>query len=59
MGKTSDGLYHFKVRFDLDKINDGKVLKSDTILRDITIVVADVNSNYQGRMYLDNVNFEN
>ncbi|MFZ5985651.1 MAG: carbohydrate-binding domain-containing protein [Bacillota bacterium] len=56
--KTGDGLYHFKVYFDLDKIKDDKVIASDTVLRDITIVVADVQSDYAGRMYLDNVRLE-
>ncbi len=55
--KTTDGLYHFKGYFDLTKINDNKVIKSDTLLRDITLVVADVNSNFAGKMYLDNIQF--
>lgn len=59
MKKTKDGLYHFQVKYDLDKINDGKVLTADTVLRDITIVVADGNSDFAGTMYMDNVRFEN
>jgi endoglucanase len=59
MKKTADGLYHFEVKFDLDKINDGKVIAADTFLRDITLVVADANSDYAGTMYMDNVRFEN
>lgn len=55
--KTADGLYHFKGYFDLNKINDNKVIKSDTLLRDITLVVADGNSNFAGKMYLDNIQF--
>lgn len=58
MEQTEDGLYHFKVSFDLDKLNDEKVLESDTLLRDITIVVADWQSDYAGRMYMDNIMFE-
>lgn len=58
MEKTEDGLYHFKVSFDLDKLNDEKVLKPDTLIRDITIVVADWQSDYSGRMYMDNIKFE-
>lgn len=58
MEKTEDGLYHFKVSFDLDKLIDDKVLEYNTLLRDITIVVADVESDYTGRMYMDNVKFE-
>lgn len=59
MKKTKDGLYHFQVKYDLDKVNDGKVLTADTVLRDITIVVADGNSDFAGTMYVDNVRFEN
>jgi Endoglucanase len=59
MKKTKDGLYHFQAKFDLDKINDGKVLAADTVIRDITLVVADGNSDFAGTMYLDNVRFEN
>lgn len=55
--KTSDGLYHYFVSFDLDKIADSKVLEPDTLLRDITIVVADNNSDFSGTMCLDNVRF--
>lgn len=58
MEKTEDGLYHFKASFDLDNLMDDKVFEPDTLLRDITIVVADVESDYAGRMYLDNVMFE-
>lgn len=53
--KTSDGRYYFKVAFDLDKINDNKVLAGDTALRDIIIIVGDVQSDYAGRMSIDNV----
>lgn len=55
--KTSDGKYYFKAAFDLNKINDQKVLARDTVLRDITIVVGDVQSDYAGTMAIDNVNF--
>jgi hypothetical protein len=55
--KTADGLYHFKGCFDLTKINDGKVVTADTVLRDISLIVADVNSNFAGKMYLDNIQF--
>ena len=56
--KTADDLYHYKVSFDLNDIADNKVLEADTLLRDITIVVADVESDYAGRMYIDNIKFE-
>ncbi|MFC5529214.1 carbohydrate-binding domain-containing protein [Cohnella yongneupensis] len=55
--KTMDGLYHYEVGFDLTKINDNKVIDADTVLRDITVVVADVKSDFAGRMYMDNVRF--
>ncbi|XID90155.1 carbohydrate-binding domain-containing protein [Paenibacillaceae bacterium WGS1546] len=55
--KTADGLYRFQAAFDLNKIAANKVIGPDTLLRDITIVVADVESDYAGRMYMDNVRF--
>ncbi|QTH40401.1 cellulase family glycosylhydrolase [Cohnella sp. LGH] len=55
--KTSDGLYHCLVSFDMTNIADNKVIAEDTLLRDITIVVADVESDYSGKMYMDNVRF--
>jgi len=55
--KTGDGLYAFPVAFDLNRLLDGKKLDADTLLRDVTIVVADENSNFAGTMYLDNVRF--
>lgn len=48
---------HFVVSFDLTKINDDKVIAPDTLLRDIAIVVADVESDFAGRMAIDNVRF--
>lgn len=55
MTKTADGLYRFQAKFDLN--NFDKTLAADTKLGKITLVVADVNSNYAGKMYLDNVRF--
>ncbi len=55
--KTEDGLYRFEAAFDLNRIAGDKVIASDTVLRDITIIVADVDSDYAGKMYLDNVRF--
>ncbi|PRX67911.1 endoglucanase [Cohnella sp. SGD-V74] len=55
--RTSDGLYRYQVSFDLTKIADNKVIAADTVLRDITIVVADGASDYAGTMYMDNVRF--
>lgn len=45
----------YSVSFDLDKIADGKVIKPDTLLRDITIVVQDNGSDFKGVMGIDNV----
>ncbi|MBO9600390.1 MAG: hypothetical protein J7559_21540, partial [Cohnella sp.] len=55
--KTSDGLYRFEVSFDLTQIADNKTIAADTLLRDITVVIADVDSDFAGRMYMDNVRF--
>ncbi len=57
--KTADGLYKFKVSFNLDNLSDGKVFASDTVLRDITVVVADGNCDFSGTMYIDNLKFTN
>lgn len=56
---TEDGLYHFKVSFDLNDIADNKIIGPDTVLRDIIIVFADVESDFSGRMYIDNIAFIN
>lgn len=58
MEKTPDGLYRFQARFDLDKLNDGKVIAADTNLRDIIIAMGDAGSDFSGTMYMDNVRFE-
>ncbi|WP_228409494.1 carbohydrate-binding domain-containing protein [Radiobacillus deserti] len=55
---TEDGLFHYEVAFDLTQIRDGKVIEPDTLLRDITLIVADVDSDFAGTMYVDNVRFE-
>lgn len=55
--KTDDGLYHVKAQFDLNNINDNKIIEPNTILRDITIIVGDVESDFAGTMYLDNIAF--
>jgi len=56
--QTSDGLYYVPVSFDLTKIADNKVIGPDTLLRDITLVLADAESDFQGRMYIDNIRFD-
>jgi endoglucanase len=55
--KTADGLYKYKVVFDMNQIRDGKVIAPDTVLRDISIVVADVESDFAGKMFVDHVQF--
>lgn|GEM_PF-363388 len=52
---TADGLYRYQAYFDLEALKDGKVLEADTSIRDFTLVVADVDSDYAGTMYVDNV----
>ncbi len=59
MTKTADGLYKFKVYFDLDNLADGKIFAPDTLLRDITVVVADGDCDFAGTMYMDNFQFTN
>ncbi|HSU78808.1 MAG TPA: carbohydrate-binding domain-containing protein [Candidatus Angelobacter sp.] len=55
--KTPDGLYHFQVCFNLNNIAD-KTINPDTLLRDITLIFVDENSDYAGSMYVDNVRFQ-
>ncbi len=55
--KTADGLYHYKVYFDLNNIYDNKVIEADTLLRDIILAVGDIESDFAGKMYLDNIQF--
>ncbi len=56
--KTADGLYHYRLSFDLTELLEDEVINPYTLLRDIIIVVADRQSDYSGRMYLDNISFE-
>lgn len=56
--KMTRGLYHYEVYFDMNQIANNQVIGPDTLLRDIIIVVADVESNFAGRMYMDNVRFQ-
>ncbi|ADQ07774.1 glycoside hydrolase family 5 [Caldicellulosiruptor hydrothermalis 108] len=57
--KIEDGIYKFNVFFDLDKIQDGKILGKDTLLRDVIVVIADGNSDFKGKMFIDNVRCTN
>lgn len=56
---TKDGLYHFVATFDLTKLADGKSFKSDTVIRDLTIVLADDESDFSGKMFIDNIALSN
>jgi len=53
--RLADGSYHYKASFDLTKIDDNKVLEPSTRLGKINIIVNDVNSDFAGKMYIDNV----
>ncbi len=55
MTKTADGLYRVQGSFDLTRILDNKVLAPDTALGRINLIVADVESDYAGTMFMDNV----
>lgn len=48
---TEDGLYHFEVEINFEDI------PSDIELRNIMLIFADVESDFAGRVYLDNVRF--
>jgi len=56
--RTADGLYRWRARFDLTKLKEGKKLKADTTIRDLTVVVVDKGSDFAGTMFIDNVRFE-
>jgi endoglucanase len=56
--RTPDGLYHIKASFDLTNMLDNKIITPTTVLKDIILIVADVNSDFAGTMYVDNVRFE-
>lgn len=53
--KTSDGLYHFEAKIDVSSIEN---LQDDTLLRNMLLIFADVESDFGGTMYVDNVRFE-
>jgi endoglucanase len=52
--RTTDGLYHYEVKLDASKIAN---LQPNTVLRNMILVFADGQSNFAGRMYIDNVRF--
>jgi len=50
--KTSDGLYHYFVKMDIRGITS---ITDDTILRNMIFIIADVESDFAGKVYVDNV----
>ena len=53
--ETADGLYHYPVQIDVNTIEG---LAPDTVLRNMIIIFADIESDFAGTMYIDNVRFE-
>ncbi|HHU36884.1 MAG TPA: cellulase family glycosylhydrolase [Treponema sp.] len=51
----SDGLYHVRAVFDLKDLRDDKKLGPDDEIRDVTIIIVNDESDFSGKMYLDNV----
>ncbi len=52
MEKTADGLYHFLVKMDLNTIEG---IGADTDLRNILLIFADIETDFSGKMFVDNV----
>ncbi|ADU31613.1 carbohydrate-binding domain-containing protein [Evansella cellulosilytica] len=52
---TEDGLYHFEVEIDITNITN---LQDDTELRNMMLIFADGESDFAGRVYVDNVRFD-
>jgi len=52
--KTADGLYHYEVKIDVTNLEN---VKADTTLRNMLLIFADDNSDFAGRMFVDNVRF--
>ncbi|WP_416147406.1 carbohydrate-binding domain-containing protein [Salipaludibacillus sp. HK11] len=51
---TEDGLFHYEVLIDVSEIEN---LEDDTLLRNMLLIFADVESDFAGRMFVDNVRF--
>ncbi len=51
---TKDGLYHFFVTLDFAAIES---IKEDTPLRNMILIFGDIESDFAGTVYMDNVNF--
>ena len=52
--KTSDGLYHFLAILDFASIDS---IEDSTPLRNIIFILADIESDFEGKVYLDNIQF--
>nr|AFI25187.1 endoglucanase [Halalkalibacter akibai] len=50
-----DGLYHYEVKINVRDITN---VQDDTLLRNMMIIFADVQSDFAGRVFVDNVRFE-
>lgn len=50
--KTDDGLYHYFVVLDFRSIAD---IEDETVLRNMLIIIGDIESDFAGRVYVDNV----
>lgn len=50
--KTSDGLYHYFVTMDIRGITS---ITDDMPLRNMILIIADVESDYSGKVFVDNV----
>ncbi|MCM3162401.1 carbohydrate-binding domain-containing protein [Metabacillus litoralis] len=53
--KTADGLYHYEAKIDVTNLEN---VKPDTALRNMLLIFADDNSDFAGRMFVDNVRFD-
>ncbi|GAE27049.1 hypothetical protein JCM9140_3161 [Halalkalibacter wakoensis JCM 9140] len=52
---TSDELYHYEVKIN---IRDIEAITDDTELRNLLLIFADEDSDFAGRVFVDNVRFE-
>ncbi|SDO64077.1 carbohydrate-binding domain-containing protein [Alkalicoccus daliensis] len=55
--EVEEGIYHVSLSFDLLTLAEGKVLAPDTVIRDFEFILQDEESDFAGRVYLDNVRF--
>ncbi len=52
--KTPQGQYHYFVTLKMRDIDN---IKDDTLLRNMIFIFADIETDFQGRLYVDNVKF--